>query len=221
MGAAIGDVLGNAIGIAISPVPIIALILMLFSGAAARNSVAFLVGWLVGLGAVTFVVLAIGFDSSDGGESNSGGVIKIVIGVVFLLLALRQWRGRPQDGAEPEMPSWMSAIDDLSAVKAVGLALLLTVANPKNLGLAIAAAVTISGAGLDSGEETATAIVFVLISSITIILPVVVYLVARTRAEPALDRLKGWLVQNNATVMTVLLTIIGAKVLGDGIAVVG
>ncbi len=221
MGAAIGEILGNAVGVAISPVPIIALILMLFSQAAGRNSVSFLVGWLLGLTGVAVVVLASGLETSGGGESDTGGVVKILIGVLFLALAVRQWRTRPRDGAEPVMPSWMAAVDDLTAAKAFGLGLLLTVPNPKNLGLTIAAAVSIGGAGLDTGEEIVVVAVFVLIASSTIIGPVLAYLVAGERAAPALTATKQWLMANNATVMTVLFAVLGAKVLGDGIAVVG
>ena len=60
MTEAIGQILGDAVGVAISPVPIIALILMLFSAAAGRNSLAFLAGWLIGLSAVGIVALALG-----------------------------------------------------------------------------------------------------------------------------------------------------------------
>ncbi len=221
MGAAIGQILGNAVGVAISPVPIISLILMLFSRAAGRNSVAFLCGWLLGLTGVAVVVLASGVEGSSDGGSDTGGYVKILIGVLFLALALRQWRGRPRDGAEPEMPSWMAAVDDLSAVKAFGLGLALTVPNPKNVGLTIAAAVSIGGAGLDTGEEIVVVAVFVLIASSTVIGPVLAYLVAGERAAPALTATKQWLMANNATVMTVLFAVLGAKVLGDGIAVVG
>ena len=45
MGAAIGDILGAAVGVAISPVPIIAVILMLFTAKATANSISFLIGW--------------------------------------------------------------------------------------------------------------------------------------------------------------------------------
>jgi hypothetical protein len=49
----IGEVLTFAIGVAISPVPIIAVILMLFSGRAKVNGPMFLVGWVVALAVVS------------------------------------------------------------------------------------------------------------------------------------------------------------------------
>jgi hypothetical protein len=220
MGAAIGQILGAAVGVAISPVPIIALILMLFSAHAARNSVSFAIGWLAGLTGAGLIVLALNLQSSDGGESTSSGTVKIVIGAVFILLGVRQWRTRPRDGAEPETPAWMAAIDDFSAVKSVGLGILLSAINPKNLALTIAAAVTISGSGLTGGEEVGVMLIFVLIGSLTILVPVVAYLILGDRAEGGLASMREWLDANNHTVMTVLFIIIGAKVLGDGISVV-
>ena len=58
MGQGIGEVLTFAVGVAISPVPIIAVILMLFSSRAKVNGPAFLVGWVVALGVVSSVVYA-------------------------------------------------------------------------------------------------------------------------------------------------------------------
>ena len=218
---AIGQVLGNAVGVAISPVPIIALILMLFSRAAKVNSVAFLVGWLVGLTGIGLVVLAIGVQASDGTESDGGGAVKVVVGLLFLALAVKQWRSRPKAGAEPEMPGWMSAIDDFTAIKALGLGLLLTVPNPKNLGLTVSAAASISADGLDGGSAIGALAVFVVLASLTIIVPVVGYLLLGERAEGPLTTMKDWLTANTHTVMTVLFLVLGAKVLGDGLAVLG
>lgn len=219
VGSAIGAILGNAVGVAISPVPIIALILMLFSASAAKNSISFLLGWVLGLTGVSLLVLAIGVESSDGEGSTLGGILKLVIGALFLFLAARQWSSRPAPGEEAATPAWMASIDTLTPVKAVGLGLLLTVPNPKNVGLTIAAAATISGAGLDGGQQVVVALVFVLIASVTIIVPVVAYLVAREKAAPVLDAMKDWLTANSATVMTVLFVVLGAKVLGDGLSI--
>lgn len=218
MGEAIGEVLGLAVGVAISPVPVIALILMLFSRSAAVNSVSFLVGWLLGLTVVSVVVLAIGLEGSDG-DADSGGFVKIVVGLLFLFLAVKQWRSRPGQGEEPAMPGWMATIDDFTPPKAFGMAVLLSAVNPKNLGLTIAAAASIGAVGLDTGEEAVAVAVFVVLASITVIVPVVGYLVAKRAMTPVLNTMKEWLMANNATVMAVLFLVLGAKVLGDGITI--
>jgi hypothetical protein len=52
VGAAIGQSLPLAVGVALSPVPIIAVVLMPTTQRARANGPAFVLGWLVGLGVV-------------------------------------------------------------------------------------------------------------------------------------------------------------------------
>jgi hypothetical protein len=142
----------------------------------------------------------------------------VIIGVFFLALAVKQWRQRAEPGEDPEMPAWMEAIDDFTAAKALGLGILLAGLNPKNLGLSLAAASTIGTVGLETRDEIVVAAVYVLIASVTILVPVIGFLVARNAMTPWLDSFKIWLMANNATVMAVLFVVLGAKVLGAGIS---
>ncbi|MCH7576649.1 MAG: GAP family protein [Chloroflexi bacterium] len=220
MGSVIGEVLPVAVAVAVSPVPVIAVILMLFTPEARTNSVAFLLGWLLGLIVVGSIVLIAGdVASDDSGESTVSGVVKLVFGLLFLVLAVRSWRSRPKAGEDPEMPGWMAAIDGFGAVKSAGIAALLSGLNPKNLALTVAAAATIAAAGLTTGEEIGAFAIFVTIASITVAAPVLVYLIMGDRVQGGLNSLKEWLIANNNTVMAVLLVVLGAKLLGDGISI--
>lgn len=220
MGAVIGDLLANAVGVAISPVPIIAVILMLFTAKATANSLGFLLGWVLGLTVVGAVVLALGLEGSGGGEAESGGWIKIAIGVLFVALGAKQWSGRPTGDAELEMPGWMATIDQFNIAKSFGLAFLLAGVNPKNLGLTFSAVVKITGSGLPPSEEIVTLAIFVVLASLTVAAPVLLNLVLGSKAEGTLTEMKDWLVANNNTVMMVLFLVLGTKILGDGIAIV-
>ena len=219
MGEAIGAILGQAVGVAISPVPIIAVILMLFSKAAKVNSVSFLLGWIIGLLGAGMIVLASGISSSNGAPSTTSGWMKVAIGALFVLLGIKQWKGRPKKGETATTPGWMSSIDEFTAPKAFGTGLLLSGVNPKNLGLTIAAAATIGGGELSSGDEFMAMVVFVLIASLTVAAPVILNLVLGSKAEHTLTEMKEWLIDNNATVMSVLFVVLGAKVLGAGIEI--
>ncbi len=220
MGSVIGEILPVAVAVAVSPVPVIAVILMLFTPEARTNSVAFLLGWLLGLIVVGSIVLIAGdVASDDSGESTVSGAVKLVFGLLFLLLAVRSWRSRPKAGEDPEMPGWMAAIDGFGAVKSAGIAALLSGLNPKNLALTAAGAATIAAAGLTTGEEIGAFAIFVTIASITVAAPVLVYLIMGDRVQGGLNSLKDWLVANNNTVMAVLLVVLGAKLLGDAISI--
>ena len=114
----------------------------------------------------------------------------------------------------------MSAIDDFTAVKSFGIAVLLSAVNPKNLGLTIAAGASIGAAGLSTGDEIIVVVVFVVIASLTVAAPVILNLVLGSKAQHTLTEMKEWLIDNNATVMAVLFVVLGAKVLGEGISIV-
>ncbi|WP_127794886.1 GAP family protein [Agromyces sp. LHK192] len=220
MGGVIGDILPLAIGIAISPVPMIAAILMLLSPKAKGTSIGFLLGWVVGivLAVVIFTLLASVLPEDDPDASKPiAGVVKIVLGLLLLFLAFRQWRSRPGPGEEAALPKWMSAIDQMTAMRAFVLALLLAAVNPKNLLLGAAAGTTIGTAGLTVGEDVVVVLVFTLIAAASVAIPVVAYLLASARMAGPLESLRAWLVHNNATVMAVLLLVLGVVVVGKGI----
>jgi threonine/homoserine/homoserine lactone efflux protein len=221
MGHAVGLSLPVAVGVLISPMPIVAVVLMLVSQRARANGLAFLAGWVVGIAVVgTAVVLLVGGATGDDGSGPPtwASILKLVLGVLLLLLAVKQWTGRPSDGETAPTPGWMSAIDSFTPVKAFGLAAGLGAVNPKNLLLVVAGATTIAQAAPERGQQLGALAVFVVIASLGVASPVVVYLSMGTRAAQILQRLKTWLIANNATVMSVLLLVIGAKMLGDAIS---
>jgi threonine/homoserine/homoserine lactone efflux protein len=220
MNQVIGEILPLAVGIAISPIPIIAAILMLLSPRAKGTSVGFMIGWLAGIvvATVLFSLLSsvIALETGDG--SAVAGVVKIILGVLLLVLAIKQWWARPTKGGQASLPKWMSAIDSMSAVKALWLGFLLAAVNPKNLLLAIAAGVIVGGAGLTVGQMTLVITLFVLLAASTVLVPVVGYLIASARLAGPLDRLRQWLVDNNAVIMAVLLLVLGVALIGKGFA---
>jgi threonine/homoserine/homoserine lactone efflux protein len=220
MGAVIGDILTLALGVAISPIPIIAAILMLLSPKARVTGTGFLVGWVLGIVvAVTVFTLLSSILPAEEEDASQPikGVIQLVLGALLLLLAVRQWRGRPKAGEEPAMPQWMQAIDTITFPKALGLGFLLSAVNPKNLLLAASAGVTIGAAGLDAGSIVVVIAVFTLIAASTVLVPVVGYLLAADKLRGPLDALRGWLAKENAVIMAVLLLVIGVAIIGKGI----
>lgn len=218
MGRVIGELLPLAIGVAISPLPIIAAIVMLLSRRAGPTSLGLLVGWVVGIVVATvafvFVASTVGLDESSG-PSTAGSWVKIGLGVLLLVLAARQWRGRPRPGQPVTMPKWMSAIDSFTLGKAAGLGFVLSAVNPKNLVICATAGATIGAAAL-SGGQVAVA-VFTVIGASTVAAPVVGYGLAKERMRRPLDELRHWLEVHNNAVMTVLLLVIGLTVIGKGI----
>jgi predicted transporter len=114
MGDAIGQMLPTAVGVAISPLPIVAVVLMLVTPRGRVNGIAFVLGWMLGLAVVGAIVLSVasGAGASDEGEPATWvSVLKLVLGLLGLLIGVRQYRGRPHGDAAPEPPKWMRALD--------------------------------------------------------------------------------------------------------------
>ncbi len=220
MGDVVSEILSFAVGVAVSPVPIAAVIVMLFTPKAKTNAPVFLVGWVIGLLLVGFVVLLIpGLEASGGEPSTTSGVVKGLLGVLLLVAGWGAWRKRPGTNETAEAPQWMDTIDGFGIGKSFGMGFLLSALNPKNLLLVAAAAAAISAAGLSTGEETATLLVFTLIAASTVAVPVIGYLIVGERADKTFANAKDWLIQNNSVVMAVLLLIFGVSLVGDALQI--
>jgi threonine/homoserine/homoserine lactone efflux protein len=183
-----------AIGVALSPLPIVAVVLMLVTPKGRVNGPAFIIGWWAGLAIVGAIALsAAGAGSEAVGRPSSSG------------------RGAAT-------PKWMGALDGFTPLKAVGAGALLSGLNPKNLLLAVAGAAAIAGTGISSSQQAIAWVVFILIASIGVGAPVVIFFAMGSRSRDLLDHLKGWMAHNNAVIMAVLLLVIGVKLIGNAIS---
>jgi hypothetical protein len=221
MGQAISEVLPFAIGVAISPLPIIAVILVLFSARAKVNGPAFLVGWMVGVAAVSIIgyLVADAGDASDSSSSTSDTIfwVKLGLGVLLVALAVKNWRADHAATGPPPLPRWMASIDSLSPVKSVGLALVLSAVNPKNLALSLAAGAGLAQLAVSGGEAAVGLIVFIVVASASIAVPVIFYLVGGEHAAAVLDGWKSWLSAHNGAVMAVLFLVFGVVLFSEGL----
>jgi threonine/homoserine/homoserine lactone efflux protein len=180
-----------------------------------------IIGWLAGLaviGAIGLTVAGAAGASNDEAPSNGANLFEIVLGVVLLLFAVRQWSKRTKPDQEPKMPNWMSAVEDFSPTRAAGMGVMLSAVNPKSLILTLAAATSIAATGLPGTDQVLAFALYVLIATIGVAVPVVVYYALGDRSQPLLGNLKTWLGHNNAAIMSVIFAVMGAKVLGQGIA---
>jgi threonine/homoserine/homoserine lactone efflux protein len=220
MGPAISDILPLAVAVMISPIPIIGIILVLFSSKARTDGPAFLLGWVAGLAVLSTVVYLIADSanaSSNSDASDTTSTVKVVLGVLLILMARREWKKRPAPGEQATLPKWMGAIDQLTPVKSLGLGVLLSAVNPKNLILTVGAAASVAQLGTSTSDAVVALAVFVIIGSLGIVVPLVGYFVGGEKAKRVLDTWKAWLQQNNVAVMTVLLLVIGVVLLAKGL----
>ena len=219
MGAAFESSLGFALGIAASPIPIVAVIVMLFSSRPRLNSVVFTSTWVMGIGTVV-VVAAFIPDLGTGGESPSDARswFRVVVGAIFLLLGVINWRRRPAPGEEPTTPSWMQIEGRVGLKSAVALGIVLSFLNPKDVALSVAGGAAIGSEDLAAGETLLAALLFTLVATSTVVLPVAGYLVIGARVESGLEAAKTWLLRHNAVVLSVIWLVLGTTFVYEGVS---
>jgi threonine/homoserine/homoserine lactone efflux protein len=105
------------LAIAVDPLPLTALIVVLPSKRGVSKGAAFLFGWLVSLAiVVTVTVLATGNNPPKPNTvpSLASLAVKIVIGTLLVLIAIRQRRRMRQPKKPKKPPKWQENVDNMS-----------------------------------------------------------------------------------------------------------
>ncbi len=215
-----GDLFPLAVGVAISPIPVIAVIVLLFSRRARSNSLAFLLGW-AGAVFVTggVILLRPGAETAvaDNAPSLTGSLVKVFLGLLFLVLAGQQWRARPRTTDANVMPRWLASIDSFTPLRSLAAGAVLFAINVKNLTLTFTAVLRIEQAAQSTIQSMLGLLLFALLSSLSVLIPLVYFWLAGARAEKRLNAWKAWLAANNAAVMVVLFLFLAVVIGGPGV----
>ena len=216
-----GQLLPLALTIALSPLPLAALLLMLLAPGGFRAAAGFSIGWFVGvLLAATLLALLSSLLPHDraGGTRVLQVMVPLLLGIALIVLGIVQWHDRPTRGAEVPLPRWLSALDRLTPARATMIGVGYAAFRPKNLVMAAAAGVIILGAHTDPTGVVVSVALFTVLASITMLTPVLAYAFGGPRVRVRLARLREWLVRNMPliTVLTVLL--LGLFLVGVGLA---
>lgn len=217
MGDALSSSLTYAVGIAASPIPIVAVIVMLLSPRPRVNSLLFTATWVAGIAAIVTVTSIVpGLASDPDSRSTARSLFRIAVGLVFLGLAVRNWRRRPAANQEPSTPAWLRPGSGVGGWSAIGLGLVLSLLNPKDLALAASGGAAIGGQDLPAGSSAVAVATFTAVAVSTVVLPVAIYLVVGARSEASFDRVKEWLLRRNAVVLAVIWLVLGVVFVAEG-----
>lgn len=204
-----------AVAIALSPFAIIPAVLLLFTSRPRPTATAFGVGWLAGVsiaataGALLADVLQLGTD-----DSTMMAWLRVALGAVIVVLAIRTWLTRH---ATSEPPAWMRSIRAAEPKDAIKLGLVLSVANPKVLLLAVAGGGVIASEVPGIAAQLGAVLAFAGVASVTVAAPLVAFLALGERALQPLDRAGRWLDANSQTLVAVVLLAIGLGLLASGV----
>jgi len=204
-----------ALVIALSPLTIIPAILMLHTPQPRPTSLAFLAGWVLGVGVITAAAV-VASDLADGLDRKSPAApyVRIVIGAALVVFGGYRWMTRHR---AQHTPKWLNAMTSAGPGRAFLTGVTLTVANVKVLAMCVAAGAAIGTAALGRTGAWQAVAVFTALASASVALPVLGYLVAGKQLDEPLNKLKRWMEDNHSAMVGVILVVIGAALLYKGI----
>lgn len=210
-----------ALGVAASPISVVAILVILLTRRARLASLVFAVTWSFGIAVA--LGLAVYFADRippipQGLDLPFEGLVTALLGIGLIGSAVlaRMGRFRAEDPYEP--PRWLSVVDNLSPLGGAVIALTNAVTSPKNIGLAVAAGLAITGSRTTPAERTTAETVYVIIASTTVWIPVIVFFVGGERARDTLARWKTYITARAAAVMELTLLILGIVLAVRGLA---
>ncbi len=221
MRSAIGDILPFAVIVMVSPINVVAAILLLFSKRALLNATSYLVGFLTGVavvvGVLTVVANVVGL-SSDSDRSRGASALLVALGVVLVVAAVRKFRSRPGPDDDPALPKWMDGIAGFNAGRSLGIGAAIGAGNPKNIAVGVGAAVSLSSTGLSASDQVVAVVVYVVLASLGVAAPIVAVLVLGDRAPTVLDGWNAWLTRNSTAMMAVIFLFLGVLLIGKNLS---
>ena len=219
IGQAVGEVLAFGVGVALSPLAIVAVVVMLVARGGAPAAWMFAGTWVVSLTLASTLVLLLadGADASAAGEPATWvSIVKIVVGLLLVLFGVRSLGERVSGEPETEAPGWMRKLDNVTTAKAASLAVLFVV-KPKNLLLTIGAGIAVAQLGAAPAAQVVGVAAFVALGTVGLAIPLAIHVLMPHRGRELLTRLREWMVSENATIIAVLCLVIAAKLLGDAL----
>lgn len=222
MWQAIGQVLGTAVAVAITPIAIVSVIMFMLSDRGRVKGLLFLLGWAVPvfIGVSAAYLLADAADEATDVDSADGiGVLHLTLGLVFALLAYLVWRSRSRNGQPHQEPKLVRKIESMSPLGALGLGVIEMLIAVKTYPLVISAGAVLNQSGIDGADAVTALIVFTVIASITIILPVVMLSFGGDRLHRPFEEFRQWLLDHMNVILLVLFVLLAANNIGRGLRV--
>lgn len=217
---AIGKMLPATMAIALTPIQIVAVIVVLGGPRGRAGGFAFLAGWLVALGALVTAAILLVDKLGESGPTPTPLLhwLQLAAGLLLLVMAMRLWRKRKRNGEESATPKWLASLGETRPVRAFVAGASTAAANPKIIALVLSAATSIAYMALSAGQIAAVAILLVLLGSTPLITLVVAHATSGRATAARIHELKGFVLRHNDVILAAVLAMLGVSVLGNGIS---
>jgi len=208
-----------ALGVAASPLPVVAVLVVLLTRRARLGSIVILVGWVLGISVAVGIAIVFADQlqvPKAGTDLAWEGLFLVLLGIGLVMMGVLSRRGRFRSENPEEPPSWVNSVDNLSPFSGAVVVFLNATTSPKNLALAITAGRVLTTNGPRFVEVPAV-LLYIAIASITITIPVTLYFFGGQRSTALLERWKRNVTAHAAAVMEISLLVIGVGMTVKGL----
>lgn len=213
MGGLISELLPRAAIVAVSPIPILAVILMLLTDRGRSNSLAYLAGWASGMAGVAVIAALAGVGEVATHPSRPLAFVMLAVAVAFIIGAIVEFRRRPRKGEEHVSPWWARLLHRMGPVQAFGLGIFLIVVNAKDALATIDAGGHLAASSESLAAKAVALAVFVLVGSLPVIIPIGIRFGFGEEAEPTLHRWRNWLERHGPLAVAVVLAVVAVALI--------
>lgn len=220
MAALLTSLLPYIIGSAVVPLQIIIGLLLLNSPQQGRfKAIAYVAGMtttrlfqglLFGWVFAESTILAEG----SNGKNPIISTLLLVLGILLLIAAYKKWRGQSDPDEVP--PQWLTRIDHLTPLSALGIGLTLPLVAAKLWVFTLSALATIAAAALDQFSSLIAYLLFIVLAESLLLLPILVRTLLPKRSKFLLTQLSTWLTDNSRPITIGVSLIFGALFLRAG-----
>ncbi|TVP68876.1 MAG: hypothetical protein EA342_04610 [Leptolyngbya sp. LCM1.Bin17] len=222
MASLIASLLPYILGSALVPLQIIIALLLLQSPQQGLlKGVAYVIGMTVTRlfqGVVFALVLgdAVADTAGAGGQGPVMSTLLLVLGIVLLITAYKKWQ-KQSDPDDPP-PKWLTAIDDVSPLQALGFGVGLPLIAVKLWVFTLSALAAIATAQLGLQAAAIAYFLFIVLAQALLLLPILLRLVLPQRSQLMLERLSTWLTTYNRPIVVMVSLVFGLLFLQSGIS---
>jgi hypothetical protein len=207
---------------ATSPLALTSTLFVLRSGRPRINGLLYASAFLFSQTLVLLLALALGVASVTHGDEHEGfeyGLTLLFGGL--LVFAAFYLRAHPRAHATKTGPNKATAvlgrIKHLSPGQALGVGAALGIGGPKRITVTLLVAGAIAASGLPFGRSATIAIEYVVIGTVLVWLPVVLYVIAGKRAEDWIATAQAWASAHEQTLTFYPALVVGLILVLDGL----
>lgn len=221
MGGLVAEILPRAAVVAISPIPVLAVVLMLLTDRGRSNSLAYLGGWAAGMTTVALIAAAAGAGEVASDPSRPVAVGMLAIAAAFAVGAVVEFRRRPRRGEEHVSPWWARLLHGMGPGQAFGLGVVLVVANAKDALAALDAGGHLGASPEPPAAKAAALAAFVLVGCMPVIVPIAIRFAMGDSAQPTLHRWRAWLERHGPLAVAIVLAVVAAALVVQAVPALG